>query len=108
MKPRKYGAWDMLTLQDIIQNHMETSERQAKMHRNKVEMRAFYDHQIKAKRDQQEHERDLDRKLGQSIKEKVHRIDKLSSLNEHARLMKRGTIALENIGSTNSKKASEQ
>ena len=77
------------------------------MQRNRLELRAFYDHQIKAKREQQQNERDADKKLGQQIKEKVQRIDKLTSLNEHVRLMKRGTVALENLGANNVKRNQE-
>ena len=45
--------------------------------------------------------------MARDIKSKVAKIDKLSTLNEHARIMKRGTLAIENMGFSTKKKQKE-
>ena len=70
-------------------------------------MRAYYDNQVKLKQEQKQHEKELDRQYAQQIKNKVQTIDKLSKINENARIMKRGTLAVENMGFNNTKKQKE-
>ena len=70
-------------------------------------MRAYYDNQVKLKQEQKQHEKELDRQYAQQIKNKVQTIDKLSKINENARIMKRGILAVENMGFNNTKKQKE-
>ena len=49
VKPKQYNAWDMLTLQDIIANHIENQERSAIIIQNRQEMKAYYDQQVRLK-----------------------------------------------------------
>ena len=70
-------------------------------------MRAYYDNQVKLKQEQKQHEKELDRQYAQQIKNKVQTIDKLSKINENARIMKRGILAVENMGFNNMKKQKE-
>ena len=108
VKPKQYNAWDMLTLQDIIANHIENQERSAIIIQNRQEMKAYYDQQVRLKQEEKQHEKDIDRQIAKQIKSKVEKIDKLSTLNENARIMKRGTLAIENMGFVNKKKQKEQ
>ena len=70
-----------------------------------MELRDNYDAQIKIKREKEENEKKLDRQLGQQIRDKVQTIDALTTLNDHARILKRGAVALENSMSHNKAKA---
>ena len=51
----------MLTLQDIIANHIENQERSANIIQNRQDMKAYYDNQVKLKQEQKQHEKELDR-----------------------------------------------
>jgi len=61
-----------------------------------MEMKKFYDNQVQDKRLMKSQERQNDRELGMSIKDRVQTIDQLTDLDNTKRMLARGHLALEN------------
>ena len=43
IKPKAYNAWDMLALNDLIKGRIEDQNRKEREHKQRLEMRRFYD-----------------------------------------------------------------
>ena len=43
VKPKAYNAWDILALNDLIKDKVETQNRKMREQKERLEMRSFYD-----------------------------------------------------------------
>lgn len=43
VKPKAYNAWDILALNDLIKDRIENQNRKMREHKQRIEMRQFYD-----------------------------------------------------------------
>ena len=50
VKPKAYNAWDILALNDLIKGRIEDQNRKQKEHKERIEMRKFYDQQVQEKK----------------------------------------------------------
>ncbi len=60
MKPGAMEPWDILTLNDIIKDKVDTQNRKLKEHKDRLDMKKFYDTQVEAKRQQKQNEKEYD------------------------------------------------
>lgn len=71
IKPRAYNAWDVLALNDLINNKIEEQQRKERERNQRIQMRQFYDTQVAEKNNMRQMDFDNDRRLGQMIKERT-------------------------------------
>ena len=50
MKPGAMEPWDILALNEIIKDKVDTQNRKLKEHKDRLDMKKFYDSQVEAKR----------------------------------------------------------
>ena len=96
VKPKAYNAWDILALNDMIKGQIDEQKRREREHQQRIDMRHYYDGQVDHKRKEKEVEKQIDRSLGQTIKDHVQQVAKLAEMDDNKRKVARGKIAVEN------------
>jgi len=98
----------MLALQDTIQKNAEEYALKERKHNERIEMRNFYDSQIKAKREKERNDYMEDQRDKLDLDHKVRTINAMCEQDNLNRIVKRGSVAMENLNAVNEAKQKEK